>query len=63
MVGADREQGVQDPGEEPAVRTPGKDPANAPTNIGPNLPRQVERNVEDADTGPREAGSDSASQE
>jgi hypothetical protein len=63
MIGADRQQGAQDPGEEQAVTTPGKDPANSPTNIGPNLPRQVERSIEDADTGPREAGADSASQE
>ena len=45
MAETDREQEAQKADDE------GADPANAPSSTGPNLPRQVERNLE-ADTGP-----------
>ncbi len=51
MAETDREQDAQDPGTERQAPAPDADPANAPTSIGPNLPRQVERNVEDAGRG------------
>jgi hypothetical protein len=54
MAGSDRQNGVQDRDEEREVATPdattGAD--DAPTNVGPNLPRQVERNAKDAGVKP-----------
>ena len=47
MAETDREQDAQQ-----ATGDEGVDPANAPSSTGPNLPRQVERNLEGADTGP-----------
>ncbi|MGZ6673200.1 MAG: hypothetical protein ACXVFM_12695 [Solirubrobacteraceae bacterium] len=51
MAETDREHDAQDAGTKRQRPAPDADPANAPTSIGPNLPRQVERNVEDADAG------------
>ena len=63
MAGTDAEQNTHDSSEE-AANDLGADPANAPTNVGPNLPRQVERNVEDSDgksrTPPRRSGRSAA---
>ena len=56
MAETDREQDAQQ-----ATGDEGVDPANAPSRTGPNLPRQVERNLE-ADTGPARNEGDPARQ-
>ncbi|MGZ6589355.1 MAG: hypothetical protein ACXVHX_34440 [Solirubrobacteraceae bacterium] len=45
-----------------AANDEGADPANAPSSTGPNLPRQVERNLEGADTDPTRRDGDPARQ-
>jgi hypothetical protein len=53
MAGGDRQHGAQDGSEEDEVTTLDETTsADAPTNVGPNLPRQVERNVRDAGVKP-----------
>jgi hypothetical protein len=44
------------PGE--AAQDEGADRADATTTVGPNLPLQVQHNVEDADTGTSPPGED-----
>jgi hypothetical protein len=51
MAETDGDQQAQDAGTERERPEPDADAASAPPSIGPNLPRQVERNVEGADTG------------
>jgi hypothetical protein len=55
MAETDREQDARQ-----AANDEGADPANAPSSTGPNLPRQVERNLEGADTGPARNDGDKA---
>jgi hypothetical protein len=55
MAETDREQDRQQ-----AANDDGADLANAPSTTGPNLPRQVERNLESADTGPARGDGDPA---
>jgi hypothetical protein len=60
MAETDGEQEARDAGTERERTEADADAAGAPPNIGPNLPRQVERNLEGADTGPAGSDGDSA---
>ena len=49
MADTDGEQEARDAGTERERTAADADAVNAPPSIGPNLPRQVERNLEGAD--------------